>query len=85
MTDPIPNTCSHCRHWQATPEKTSGICRRHAPVTMAVVAPMKMAESGMVLKTVWPSTGPKDYCGDFGAPFNVLDMNEVLGQAPGPV
>ncbi len=58
-------TCLTCRHWQSTPERTSGICRRNAPITIPVLAPTAGGMSGSVLKTVWPSTGPADYCGEW--------------------
>ncbi len=56
--------CNTCRHWQASADRSGGICRRNAPITTAVAT-----ATGDVLKTVWPSTGPGDYCGEYGAPF----------------
>ncbi len=62
ITTPL-KLCSTCRFWQATAERSSGICRRRAPTSTAV-AMVTAPEYKYVLKTVWPSTGPGDYCGE---------------------
>ncbi len=51
--------CSTCGHWQSGAEQQMGICRRNAPITIAAWAPQ-----ADLLKTVWPSTQPNDYCGE---------------------
>ncbi len=59
MTPPTIITCSTCRHWQAAAQRQSGVCRRNAPIAIAAWAP-----EANLLKTVWPSTMPNDYCGE---------------------
>ncbi len=56
--------CKTCRHWQVSADQSNGICRRNAPITTAVAT-----TTGDVLKTVWPSTGAQDYCGEHADHF----------------
>ncbi len=55
----IARTCATCRHWQPGAQAEVGVCRRNAPIAIAAWAPQ-----ANLLKTVWPSTLPNDYCGE---------------------
>lgn len=52
--------CSECLFWEAYPDRQSGLCRRHAPLTDQHGGEIIPGAAGVT----WPVTTASDWCGD---------------------
>lgn len=73
MTDiydgPTPHlitTCATCKFWHQLLDQKGAVCRRHAPMALAVLAPEPFPKE-LRLHLVWPATAARDWCGDHQA------------------
>lgn len=60
--------CEQCRYWDdkaADPFTTDRYCRRRAPVVV-----VRINKDSSWSDTVWPKTGPEDWCGKFAPKGN---------------
>lgn len=57
-------SCATCRWWEApsSAETDAGVCRRHAPLVVAVPSSPSALSVGTPF---WPRTRPGEFCGDW--------------------
>ena len=66
----VTATCENCKWWGSVQTGQNRHCRKSAPIAVVHQPPpgrqiVGGQPQGLQLLTIWPLTGPDQYCGDF--------------------